>query len=383
MSATQPNRSRFRCLRTLVPALSLLVGLGAAGAATAAPALGDRSPQASDRAPDRGAAPAVAVRSPAAPRSAPPAPAPSPAETSRGSSSADDAPDSGVSGHRDADRDRRGRGTSRRDTGGGGGRNFVFSHWPWGYYHRPYWGGFYGYPYYYFGFGGYGGYGGPVVYPNNRYGRYGGLDLDIRPEKAQVFLDGQYIGVADQFDGFPNYLWLEQGTYDLVFYHPEFQTIARQYSIYSGLIIDVEDRMQRGEAVRPEDLPAKTTVRRDDRLRRDRDRRERAWALDRERPRGDEYDDEYGEAPEGEASAPEASGRLQLEVSPGDASIYLDGRFLGTGEDLARLHAGLIVDAGEHVLEVVRPGYSPERVELAIEPGEDAELDVELDQVED
>ena len=72
--------------------------------------------------------------------------------------------------------------------------------------------------------------------------------------------DGQPIGIADNFDGWPRYLWLDQGTYDLVFYHEGFQTIARQYSIYPGVIIDVEDRMVPGEAVPPEDLIAKSTA---------------------------------------------------------------------------------------------------------------------------
>ncbi|MCM2270370.1 MAG: PEGA domain-containing protein, partial [Thermoanaerobaculia bacterium] len=203
---------------------------------------------------------------------------------------------------------------------------------------------------------------------------YGALDTDVSPERAEVWLDGRKIGVADDFDGFPNYLWLEKGTYDVVFYRPGFQTIARQYSIYPGLVIDVEDRMEAGEAVHPLDLESKSRVRRDERLRRDRERRESAagtapqWAPEERREgAGEPWLDARAEP-----------GRLRLEVAPGDASVYLDGRFVGTGDDLARLRAGLLVDSGRHTLEIVRPGYGSVEREVEVESGEEAELRLEL-----
>ncbi|MCP4661949.1 MAG: hypothetical protein GY856_41630, partial [bacterium] len=76
-----------------------------------------------------------------------------------------------------------------------------------------------GYPYAHFG---------PFHFPvpavviagdSRAYGsEIGALDLDIDPEEAQIYLDGELIGTADNFDGFPEFLWLEEGTYDLVFY---------------------------------------------------------------------------------------------------------------------------------------------------------------------
>jgi hypothetical protein len=72
--------------------------------------------------------------------------------------------------------------------------------------------------------------------------------------------------------------------------------------------------------------------------------------------------------------------RLRLSVQPPDAAVYLDGRFLGTGEELGQVRAGLIVDAGEHELQVTRPGYEPETTTFEAEAGEEVELTVELEE---
>ena len=44
-----------------------------------------------------------------------------------------------------------------------------------------------------------------------RTGRYAVVKTDVSPEEAQVFLDGKYIGTADDFDGMPDYLYLGAG----------------------------------------------------------------------------------------------------------------------------------------------------------------------------
>jgi hypothetical protein len=264
-------------------------------------------------------------------------------------------------------------------------RSSVRLHLGWG------WGGWWGDPWGYYGprwgYGpgwGYGpSWGYTTVYPNPSM-RHGALDLDVSPERAEVWVDGRRIGVADDFDGFPSYLWLEKGTYDVVVYLQGYRTLARQYTIYPGLVIDVEDRLERGEAVHPNDLGPKSHVNRDERLRRDREAE--AEALEREReqerwmPPGEEPD-EWGprsRRPDSLDARGEPA-RVHIEVVPEDASVYLDGRFLGTGRELARLRAGLTIDAGHHTLEVVRPGYEPTRRTIEIEAGAEEEIEVELE----
>jgi hypothetical protein len=89
--------------------------------------------------------------------------------------------------------------------------------------------GAYGYPYGYYGYGyyGYGGY----AYPGYGYGpygysapppgyvsarpgvAYGGVQIQGAPPDGQVFVDGYYIGVVDDFDGVGQHLNLEAGAH--------------------------------------------------------------------------------------------------------------------------------------------------------------------------
>jgi hypothetical protein len=256
----------------------------------------------------------------------------------------------------------------------------------WGWYGWPYPYQPYPHTYPYYGGGG-GGYYEPAYYGSRVRPSMGALDLDLKPGDTQIWLDGQLIGSADDFDGWPQYLWLEEGDYHFVFFHPSRRTIAREYKIYPGVVIDVEDRLERGESTPPEELFPVPTARRDDRLRQNEEKRRRAeaeaaadWRQRSEaiRRRTADEDDGRGDADVTAATA-EDFGSLELTVEPPDASVYLDGRFLGTAEDLVRLRRGLTVDAGEHELSVVRPGYAPEELAFEVEAGEEVRLSVRLE----
>ena len=69
-----------------------------------------------------------------------------------------------------------------------------------------------------------------------------------------------------------------------------------------------------------------------------------------------------------------------VTVQPDDASVYLDGRFLGTGRELAALRSGLIVDPGEHRVEVVRPGHQSAERTIDVESGRLLHVQIELDE---
>jgi hypothetical protein len=253
---------------------------------------------------------------------------------------------------------------------------------------------------FYYPFGYWGGYGywGPDydpyynVRPHEYYDRdrdeMGALDLDVSPGRTHVFVDGQDLGEVDNFDGWPDYLWLPQGTYDIAFYLDGYKTIARQISINPGNVIDIDDRMESGPSTRPEDLATKTHEHRDQRLSEERERSRRyedqgddeGWRdrVRRDRgPRGEgpRRDDYRGRPPAGDDSS---RGRLVLEVQPEDASVYVDGRFVGTGSDIAMMRSGLPLAAGDHKLSIVRPGRRAEEKTFTIKAGEDVRLDVKL-----
>ena len=71
-------------------------------------------------------------------------------------------------------------------------------------------------------------------------------------------------------------------------------------------------------------------------------------------------------------STPQAKGQLLTEVRATQMGA--------AGRELARLRAGLIVDPGEHRIEVVRPGRESEEQTFSVRAGEEVRLDIELDE---
>ena len=73
----------------------------------------------------------------------------------------------------------------------------------WGAYWGPYWGG--GYPYYY----------GAPYYGGYYYDNSGSARLQISPRDAQVYVDGYFAGLVDNFDGNLQRLNVESGEHEL------------------------------------------------------------------------------------------------------------------------------------------------------------------------
>ncbi len=255
-----------------------------------------------------------------------------------------------------------------------GGRHSSYYGLSLGYYGR--YGAFFG------GYGGYGGYyynpfyyGYPLYYSYHprRYSDFGALDLNVRPKKTEVWVDGEYVGAAGRFDGYPGHLWLGDGRHELIFYSQGFETVRREVNVLEGVVLDIHHDMVPGASVPAQELMAfgqeELRQREVERVYQEpRDRRDRFDERRRSNRRSIRED------------AREEPGRLKLEIAPVDASIYLDGRFLGSGQELERLHSGLMVSPGEHTLEVVRPGFDSEEVPFSVESGEETTLRIELEE---
>jgi len=292
----------------------------------------------------------------------------------------------------------------------GGGRGYYpyfygGGYWP-GLFFGWYWDDWgwdpYGYPYRY-------GYGYGHDYPygyGHGYGRedredMGALDLDISPGQTQVYVNGEKLGIVDNFDGWPQYLWLPKGTYDVVFYLEGYKTLARQVTVYPGVVIDMDDRMEQGPSTLPQDLQTKTHERRDERERYERDRSDRIDRGERgERDGGDwrdrvpehrrhrsddadrdgRYDRKDRDDRDGRDGHAGNGGWLSIKVEPEDASVYLDGQFVGTGSDLGRLERGLKVSPGKHHLAIVRPGRKAEEQDFDVTAGQNVRVQVDLDE---
>lgn len=197
------------------------------------------------------------------------------------------------------------------------------------------------------------------------------VDTDVSPEHARVFLDGQLIGTADDFDGYPDYLYLKPGTYTLEFVLPGYEGEKVIVEAAPGRYVPLDFALKRKTGERPA-----------------------AWY---DRPEGLPQARVFGKsttkeaktgpdpslrpelrAPSRESEARTGKAALRFNVEPPQAVVYLDGEFLGTGEDLAQLVRGVAVEPGEHQVEVMAPGYEGEKRELEVSAGQTLEVQVRL-----
>ncbi len=113
--------------------------------------------------------------------------------------------------------------------------SWYYPYYPlsYGFFWDPWWG--YGYPY--GGYGGYGygagygagfgyGYGSYGAYQGPTYQIYGGLRLKVRPREAEVFVDGYFAGVVDDFDGAFQQLNLDVGPHRIEVRATGYETIS-------------------------------------------------------------------------------------------------------------------------------------------------------------
>ena len=92
----------------------------------------------------------------------------------------------------------------------------------------------YGYPYY--------AHGGHYPYPPGYDS--GGVRLRIRPRDAQVFVDGHYAGLVDDFDGTFQQLRLEQGGHKIEIRMPGFEDLDMDIHVQPGRTITLHEDLR-------------------------------------------------------------------------------------------------------------------------------------------
>jgi hypothetical protein len=84
---------------------------------------------------------------------------------------------------------------------------------------------------------------------------------------------------------------------------------------------------------------------------------------------------DYGDVDD--AADVSGSSRLELDVQPADATIYVDGQFRGTADRDAELE----LTPGRHTVEVARPGFQTEHRVVEVGNGEAPSLSMSLQPV--
>lgn len=79
----------------------------------------------------------------------------------------------------------------------------------------------------------------------------GALDLDIKPRKAEVYVDGAYVGVARDLDGGPSFLWLDAGRHEITIHKGGYESYEGQVVIEPGVVGKVKLRLTEGASEAP------------------------------------------------------------------------------------------------------------------------------------
>jgi hypothetical protein len=72
----------------------------------------------------------------------------------------------------------------------------------------------------------------------------GGLDLDVRPKRTRVLINGRDVGKTGQFDGSPRFLYLEPGSHVVVLRPPEGPEVRRTFDIEAGVTVQFEQDLR-------------------------------------------------------------------------------------------------------------------------------------------
>jgi len=210
------------------------------------------------------------------------------------------------------------------------------------------------------------------------------VDTDVTPENVLVYLNGVLIGIADDFDGKPDYLYLRPGHYRIEFRLPGYMSQGGDIDTGSEAKIPIDLKLERDRsdnAVTPYQPPQGL-------------------------PYGRMFSPDFGSATGTRGTGPDPSLRpelrrehrpdsapvggqtsssvgaglaaLKLRISPPNASVYLDGVFLASAAELERMQRGVAVAPGSHRIEILAPSRFPKSVQVEVDPGKEQTVTIAL-----
>jgi len=229
------------------------------------------------------------------------------------------------------------------------------------------WFGYYGYPY------------GPYPYPYPYYAFDPGssLRVEVKPKEAEVYVDGYYAGVVDDFDGVFQRLRVYPGEHEIELYLDGYRAVKQKVYATPRRTFKLKYAMEKlgpGEQAEPRPEPpsppptpqaaAPTPA-------------PRTPAAPGRGPAGRRTPPPQSPAPPG-TQRPNASayGSISIRVQPADADILVDGEKWRGPESQDRLV--IEVAEGRHTIEVQKSGYRTYITDVEVRRGDTATINVSL-----
>jgi len=198
--------------------------------------------------------------------------------------------------------------------------------------------------------------------------------LQVKPREAQVFVDGYYAGIVDEFDGMFQRLRTQPGRHEITLYLDGFRTVHQNVYLMPDKTLDIKLKM---EPLAPGEINEARPI-----------------PVHEESPQGAPYPFPGGGGPPpnqipaggpppppsqpqgGNAPAVPGIGTLSIDLSPSDAEVLLDGQPVS----IPRGQGPLMVDLseGHHSVQVRKPGYVGYLAEVEIRRAETSTLKIAL-----
>jgi hypothetical protein len=171
------------------------------------------------------------------------------------------------------------------------------------------------------------------------------LRFEITPKEAEVFADGTFAGIVDEFDGVFQRLYLPSGQHEITIYRDGFRTVHQTVYLAPNASFKIRYTMER---LAPGDVPEPRPV-----------------------PPAPPLPESFG--PELQQSI---YGTLAVRVAPRAAVVLIDGELW----QRPQRQEGLVVQLPEglHRVEVTSDGYESFSSDVSIRRGETASLNVSL-----
>jgi hypothetical protein len=273
------------------------------------------------------------------------------------------------------------------------GPAYYYGYYGLGYY-TPFWGSpfWWGYPSYaWWGPWGPYGYGYGWGYPYGYYDDRGSARIIVKPKETEVFVDGYFVGVADDFDGIFQGMKLESGGHEITLYLNGYRTSSHKVMLQDNKTFKLKHDMVKlgdNEPREARPVPPPTPPRAAPGTTRGYGRPGRPG------PRGVPADDpdvtepptaappeREGWPPRTHALPPRArssreAGHLVIRVQPAGAEVLIDGERWEMPSGQERLDVA--VPDGEHKIEIRKDGYQPFTTTVTVRRGENTPLNVSL-----
>jgi hypothetical protein len=83
----------------------------------------------------------------------------------------------------------------------------------------------------------------------------GAVELNVKPNRADVWVDGKYVAEARDLDGYPSYLWLAEGEHRVAVHKGGFLVFDEPVSVHRGMKTAIKIRLQPGDSAPPGPKP--------------------------------------------------------------------------------------------------------------------------------